>query len=331
VNLARLIRGLPPPLRRHKLIRALLWVSPGSAVQEVSFNGGARLFADVSDPFPRAYLLSGVFEPEFFAIAAPFLRRGGVFLDVGANVGFCTFGLLHALAGGPPLDYHLFEANARLCALLRRSAALHPDARIAVVHRCVTNVAGTSCLRVLDRQLGASYIADDGTEAVRNVVLDDYLDAHGIERVAFMKMDIEGLEPLALQGAARSLRSGRIEAVYVELSAPTLARQGFTPAETLAVLRDAGYEVFFVKEGDLPAGAPTAHEHVALEVNAATIRARRVDLFPPGHQTDVLAVHRSTSIRHQPVAETTPRTARTRSTNTEGPSARKGAGFLRGL
>jgi len=128
------------------------------------------------------------------------------------------------------------------------------------------------------------------------VVLDEYLDAHGIERVAFMKMDIEGLEPLALQGAGRSLRSGRIEAVYVEVSAPTLARQGFTPADTLAVLRDAGFEVFLVKSEDLLPGAPTPREHVVLEVNAATIRARRVDLFPSGHQTDVLAVHRSASM-----------------------------------
>lgn len=293
MNIARLVRVLPRPWRRHRLVRVLLRVSPGSAVQEVRFNDGARLVADITDAFPRAYLLSGVFEPEFFAVAAPFLRRGGAFLDVGANVGFCSFGLMQALGTGPPVDYHLFEANAGLCALLRRSATLHPDQSVTVVHGCVTNARGTSRLRVVRGQLGASYIADDGDETVPNVVLDEYLEARDIERVALMKMDIEGLEPLALEGARRSLSSGRIEAIYLELSASNLARQGLSPPATLSALGDAGFDVYFVREADLRAGA--AARALVLGVGGASIRARPVEAFPPGHQTDVLAVHRSSA------------------------------------
>jgi len=293
VNIARLVRVLPRPLRRHRLVRALLRLSPGSAVQEIRFNDGARLVADITDPFPRAYLLSSVFEPEFFAVAAPFLRRGGAFLDVGANVGFCSFGLVHALTGGPPVDFHLFEANARLCALLQRSAALHAGQSVTVVHGCVTSAPGTSRLHVVREQLGASYISDDGTEEVPNVVLDDYLDARAVARVPLVKLDIEGLEPRAIEGARRSLSSGRIEAVYLEVSAPNLARQGFSPAATLSALGEAGFEVFFVRDADLRAG--DAARAVVIEVGGAAIRAERVGAFPPDHQTDVLAVHRSSA------------------------------------
>ena len=293
MNIARLVSALPRPLRRHRLVRGLLRLSPGSAVQEVSFNDGARLVADIGDPCPRAYMLAGVFEPEFFEIVVPFLRRGGVFLDVGANVGFCSFGLVQALAGGPPVDFHLFEANARLCALLRRSAALHPRQSMTVVHGCVTSAPGISRLHLVHERLGSSYIASDGTETVPNVVLDDYLQGRRIGRVALMKMDIEGLEPLALAGARRSLASGRIEAVYLELSALNLRRQGFSPETTLSVLRETGFEVFFVRRVDLDRGdAPGSG--VGLEVGGVTIRAARVDAFPPDHQTDVLAVHRET-------------------------------------
>ena len=292
MNIARLMRALPGPLRRHRLVRALLRLSPGSAVQEVSFNDGARLLADIGDPFPRAYMLAGAFEPEFFEVAAPFLRRGGVFLDVGANVGFCSFGLVRALAGGPPVDFHLFEANGRLCALLRRSTALHPGQSMTVVHGCVTNAPGTSRLHVVHEQLGASYIAGDGEETVPNVVLDEYLEGRGIGRVALMKMDIEGLEPLALAGARRSLTSGRIEAVYLELSAPNLRRQGFSPAAVLSLLRETGFEVFFVRRADLEQGSAPGPP-VVLEVGGAPIRAARVDAFPPDLQTDVLAAHQT--------------------------------------
>lgn len=294
MNIARLVRVLPRPFRRHRLVRALIRLSPRSAVQVVRFNGGARLVADVSDPFPRAYLLSGLFEPEFFAVAVPFLRPGGVFLDVGANVGFCSFGLMHTLAGGRPVAYHLFEANGRLCGLLDRSAALHPGQSVTVVHGCVTGAPGTSSLRVVPDQLGASYISEDGDETVPNVVLDDYLAARGVGRVPLMKMDIEGLEPRALDGARHSLSSGRIEAIYLELSAPNLARQGSSPAATLSALADAGFDVFFVRDVDL--GPSDAAQTVVLEVGGAEIRARRVHAFPPDHQTDVLAVHRSSPV-----------------------------------
>ena len=37
------------------------------------------------------------FEPEFFRVASPFLADGGVFFDVGANVGLCSFGMIAAL------------------------------------------------------------------------------------------------------------------------------------------------------------------------------------------------------------------------------------------
>jgi hypothetical protein len=111
--------------------------------------------------------------------------------------------------------------------------------------------------------------------------------------VPLAKLDIEGWEPRALAGARRSLSAGRLAALYVEVSAPNLARHGFTPADVLSPLREAGFEVFFVRRADLGAElgvAPT----VGLEIDGTTIRARRADAFPPDHQTDVLAVHPAT-------------------------------------
>ncbi len=291
MNIVRLVRALPAPLRRHRLVRALLWLSPGSAVQDVRFNGGARVIADISDPFPRAYMLAGLYDPEFFSITTPFLVRGGTFLDVGANMGFCAFGLIRALAGTASLDVHLLEANERLCALLRRSAAVHPGESITVVHGCVTDRAGVSRLRVVHEELGGSYISDEGSEEVANVVLDEYLESRGIARVPLMKMDIEGLEPQALAGAARSLESGQIAAAYVEVSTLNLARQGRTPEATLSSLRAAGFDLFFVKAQDLR--RVPARARVALEVNGVSVPAAQLEAFPPDLQTDVLAVHPS--------------------------------------
>ncbi len=298
--IAKVVDRLPRWARRHKVVRLLLSVSPASRIQEVRFNGRARLLADVRDPFPRAYLLSGQFEPEFFAIAGPFLRAGGVFVDAGANFGFCSFGLIAHLDLPPgQVEYHLIEANRDLCDLLRRSASLHPAERLLVTFGCVTDTPGVSRLHVVPSQLGASYVADDGTQEVANVVLDEYVRTHAITRVDLLKLDVEGLEPSVLRGAARSLQAGVVSAVYVEVSSSNLARQGFDPEDVLGPLRSANYELLYVKEVDFRRLARRAAV-TTVTVNGRALRVAPVGVFPSGHQTDVLAVRRERLKAWQP-------------------------------
>lgn len=277
-------------MRRHKIVNALLWLEPGSRVQLVQFNGSARLFADLSDGFQRAYFLSGSYDPEFFAIAAPFLSGGGVFFDVGANVGFCSFGLMSALAD-PRVEYHLFEAQAGMCALLGRSAALYSGQRVLVNHACVADAPGESRLRIVPGHLGASHVAPDGSEAVPNLVLDEYVRERGIDRVAFLKLDVEGSEPLALRGARTALVSGLIEVVYFELSGVTLARAGFDLRDCSDPLRDAGFEIFYVRAADVTAQVAKGEPETWLDVHGHRLRVSPLRHVPTEVQTDLMAVH----------------------------------------
>jgi FkbM family methyltransferase len=296
VNLSWIVDWLPRGLRRHRLVRGLLWLSPGSRVQLVRFNGVARLYADLTDGFPRAYFLSGSYDPEFFDIAAPFLTDGGAVLDVGANVGFCTFGLASAVAS-PRVGYHLFEAQRALCELMGRSAALYPGRSIVVNHACVSDRPGESRFRTVADHLGASHVDAGGGERVPNLVLDDYLRERRIARVAFVKLDVEGSEPLALRGARASLASGAIDVVYFELSEATLARAGFGPAACLDELAAAAFEVFFIRAADVDRAVAQGAPVRWLDVHGHRRRVVRVGEFPAGAQTDLLALGPSARAR----------------------------------
>ena len=46
-----------------------------------------------------------------------------------------------------------------------------------------------------------------GTVEAVTVSVDDFVRANGLERVDFIKMDIEGAEQLALEGSAHSIAS----------------------------------------------------------------------------------------------------------------------------
>jgi FkbM family methyltransferase len=45
---------------------------------------------------------------------------------------------------------------------------------------------------------------------------DEYVESHGIERIDFMKLDVEGSEHLVLKGFSRMLDSGKIEMIQFE-------------------------------------------------------------------------------------------------------------------
>ncbi len=139
----QLLPRLPRPLRRQRLVRALLTLAPGQAVQPTVFDYGARAYVDLRDSTSRGIFLHHSFWPEFAQIVAAFMHRGGVMFDVGANLGLCSFGVA-TLLPSVRTEFHLFEANPALLPVLRRSIDLQQHGEFKVVHGCVTDHPGTS-------------------------------------------------------------------------------------------------------------------------------------------------------------------------------------------
>jgi FkbM family methyltransferase len=181
------------------------------------------------------------------------VAQGGVAVDAGANVGvFCVE--LAALG----YEVHAFEPIPETYARLRENVALNP------------RVAGR--VHTKDRALGdredqvvrmtapgnspaTAYIAQEpgnGTGTllpVRTTTLDAYAEASGLQRIAFLKLDVEGYEPAVLRGAVRLLSRHAIDTVFFEWCPPLLRRAGFDPGELLAELDKAGYAVYRIGAG----------------------------------------------------------------------------------
>lgn len=294
MNISKILSLIPPFFRRHKLIQFFLLISPQSRIQLIQFNGSARLWADLSDPNPRNYLLQETFEPEFFEIAKPFLSEGGVFFDIGANFGFCSFGLMSCLPK-QKLEYHLFEANPNIYQILLKSAKLHPDQNFKINNRCVTDQEGISKLKIIKHQLGMSFISDEGDLEVTNLTLDQYIREFSIQSIYFMKIDIEGWEFFALQGGKNSFQNGIIKALYIEISSVNLGRNGFYPEDCCEFLRNVGFQLFYCKRADLESRWIDDSKSFILTLNGYPLRICPLVNFPKNYQTDILAIHNQSS------------------------------------
>ncbi len=140
-----------------------------------------------------------------------FSGDGGVFLDIGANIGY--YALMAAHQGARKVL--AFEPNPAVFSRLRFNIEANDLAgRIVALPVALGDRVATTTMAVSDRDMGGSHIGDhagaSGTSiTVEMKPLNDVLAEEGITRVDAMKIDVEGMEDAVLfpffETSARSI------------------------------------------------------------------------------------------------------------------------------
>lgn len=174
------------------------------------------------------------------------LRPGGVFYDVGSNIGF--FAMIAARLVGPGGKSYAFEPVPANAACIRANAGRNKLANLVVLEVAVGSQSGTAPL-LLTRHPGGATLSTadapgDATTAIEVPVasLDALVEERRVEPPTVVKIDVEGLELEVLAGMAHILEVHRPTVIFeLDDARPEgLAQKG-------EVLRDAfdrrGYDV----------------------------------------------------------------------------------------
>ena len=188
-------------------------------------------------------------------------------------------------------SFHLFEANPKLIRYLEKSKSLFPSTAINVVEGCISDRTGVSRFRFDAQFTGHSHVDADGTSAQENIVLDDYLEGQEIDRVTFLKMDLEGQELNGLRGLSKAFSRGVIEAIYFEVRSEILQRYDVSPEQILHFLYENGFRVFYCRDRDLIGRHFTTIRFARNGLNQLQLSEFRTVDGPL--QTDLLAIHDS--------------------------------------
>lgn len=201
----------------------------GEGVAEISVAGNRfRLHGRTHDLFWRNLALGAV-EPgvarldRLVRAALPEGGAGAVLVDAGANIGVTALVMAAAAAGHARLL--AVEADPRNLPLLRRNLAENGCGRAVVVDQAVGAARGRLVLRMAPRNAAGSQLvlpatgqAEAGGPKVRVERLDAMLKRQGCRRLDLLKLDVEGAEEEALEGAGAVLaRAGTTALVEFNL------------------------------------------------------------------------------------------------------------------
>ncbi len=175
------------------------------------------------DPGPSnpAYAVGDNELPVQQAIVAN-LAVGGVFYDVGANIGFLT--VLAARVVGSTGTVYAFEPVPSNAAYVRKNALANRFAQVQIFEQAVSNRAGKGELSLAAYSGGAALSTADtppdmvGTCEVDLVTIDELVKRHGFKRPTFVKIDVEGAELEVLEGMTTVARQHR-PVILLELDA----------------------------------------------------------------------------------------------------------------
>jgi len=200
---------------------------------------------------------------------ADLLSGAPVCLHVGASDGRHSYVMTQV---APKARIHAFEPSAFAFEVLKVGIAWHRMGKqVTAVHAAVADKPGELLLvtpKKSSGRMGRAYayvtetmpngparpdLEDTGMEVQPTPVLtlDAYCAEHGLDRIDFIRMDIEGAELKALMGALTILDRDRPHVLLEIHPAMLAARFGASGEAVLDVFRDRGYRMFALNDGRL--------------------------------------------------------------------------------
>src|SRR5262245_60118339 len=241
------VRGLVASFLKSEEFQRL-WKTVGMQLPDVPVMvvtpEGTRIWFSLADCDVGWRVAAGGYEPDVAQLIKQSVGPGSVCCDLGANIGY--FSLLMAKAGATVYAFEPFPKNFGL--LSRNIHENELDSRISAHQSAVLDRMGdftiasipgdsTGPFVVASPELATGY----HTDVIRAVRLDDVIPEK--VHVTHIKMDIEGAEPLALEGMQKILERDH-PTIFFEFAPAAIERTtGRDPATLIAAFHDLGYRI----------------------------------------------------------------------------------------
>lgn len=225
------------------------------SIRQVEING-YKMLVFANETVGRQIIWNKCYEKQETHFIYNFLKSTDVCIDIGANVGYFTLLMASKARLG---EVHSFEPIPICYHLLNCSIRLNNFTNMIINNCAVGELNGESVFYISTDSAFSSLknpnmVGDSRSISVPVVSIDKYVfSRRNVNKVDFIKIDVEGAEMQVINGATSLLRdvNRRPRLIMLELVEEHLKRFSHKASEVIALLRNYGYNAEILRNGKL--------------------------------------------------------------------------------
>jgi FkbM family methyltransferase len=155
-------------------------------------------------------------------VLSNFKDKALTIFDIGANVGDWTMSLLKQCPSNVQINVHAFEPVSQTYNKLAESLAdiSQPNQQVTLNQVALSNESGTTEIHISSNLAGSNSLYSTSESKVKEVIklttIDQYCELNNISSVELIKIDVEGHDMFAIQGALGMLQAEKISVLQFE-------------------------------------------------------------------------------------------------------------------
>ena len=228
-----------------------------SFIRKVKHYSLSNLQTDYAEVFGNKLFLSkkglalsishyGTYEELESKIMEEKIEMGNIVVDVGANIGLHTLNMARIV--GNTGQVFAFEPDPSNFEILKKNVKINNYKNIILEQKAVGDKHGRTTLYQSDHP-GKHRIFPQTEQAKGQVQveltnLDNYFDFDMIDKINFIKIDVEGLEFSVLKGMKNILKNSKKIKILFEFMPENTMEVGFTPIELLNYLTSNDFKLY---------------------------------------------------------------------------------------
>tara|TARA_B110001454_G_scaffold112829_1_gene105843 strand:+ start:806 stop:1687 length:882 start_codon:yes stop_codon:yes gene_type:complete len=232
--------------KKNKLINLTVRGIESSLKTNYAEVWAGKMFLHPNDAFRLS--IHGIHGAHDLKIFKDNVKNGDNVVDLGANIGYFT--LILAKLVGPTGKVFAFEPDPRNLTLLKKNIEYNNYKNVIIVPKAVSNVNDKCTLYVGQKTFGQNRIyKPEKTDTQKfiptdseTIRLDDFFKANNLlDKISFIKMDIEGSEFLALSGMKEILKLNKNIKIFTEVETSYLEDAGSSYDQFMDVLTENNF------------------------------------------------------------------------------------------
>lgn len=214
-------------------------------IEKKAFYNSFTVNLNLNDWIQQQVYFLGEYEKPEISFINKILSEGDVFIDIGANIGLFTINASRTVGKkGTVISFEAFSSNFFK---LKKHVEINHLTNVNLEHLAISDTEKTLeiYLNNKDQNLGmaSSYLEYfDTIEKIKATSLDIYTKEKALEKINFIKIDIEGGEYDALSGMKNVLMNYK-PILLIEINRETLSKIGKSEKDLIELLESCTYQL----------------------------------------------------------------------------------------